>query len=62
MSSASFEFPFQLVITFIFGLVVGHYLGEIKILCWQFIGIFEGVGFKWDCDELKQLMDILFGK
>jgi len=38
MSSASFKFPSQLVATFIFGLVVGQYLGEIKILCRQFIG------------------------
>ena len=37
MSIASFEFPSQLVVTFIFGLVVGQYIGEIKILCRQFI-------------------------
>ena len=62
MSSASFKFLFQLVITFIFGLVVGHCLGGVKILFWQYIGIFEGVGSKLDCNKLKQLMEILFGK
>ena len=39
MSSGSFECRSDLVFTFIFGFIVRHYLDEIKILFWRFVGL-----------------------
>ena len=41
MSSASFEFPFHLVIGFIVGFIVKHYLEEMRARCQKFVEIVQ---------------------
>ena len=58
MASGSFECRFDLVFTFIFGFTVRHYLDEMKILFWRFVGLILKCRSKMGLRQIELILEV----